>query len=325
MAEVYDHAMPGGQYTNLREQARGLGIPDTRWPEIALAYAQVNDMFGNIIKVTPSSKVVGDMAIYMVTNGLTPAQVADAAHPIDFPQSVIEFFRGDLGQPHGGFPKELQKKVLKGEKPVTVRPGQVLKPVDLEATRTELETKHHRKIDDRWLASYLMYPKVFTAYLEQRNRFGDVSIMPTPAFFYGLETDEELSLEIEKGKTLIIRFFAIGEADDHGNRSVFFELNGQPRTVTIADRKLAAAVQVHRKAEDGNPRHVAAPMPGLVARIAVKAGDKVKAGDLLLTIEAMKMETAIHADKAAKVAEVVVPAGNRVEAKDLLVVLDPAA
>ena len=325
MAEVYDHAMPGGQYTNLREQARALGIPDTRWPEVALAYAQVNDMFGNIIKVTPSSKVVGDMAIYMVTNGLSPEQVADAGHAVDFPQSVIEFFRGDLGQPHGGFPKELQKKVLKGAKPITVRPGQVLKAVDLEATRTELEAKHHRKIDDRWLASSLMYPKVFAAYLDNRTKFGDVSIIPTPAFFYGLEPDEELSLEIEKGKTLIIRFFTVGEADEHGNRSVFFELNGQPRTVTIADRKLAAAVQVHRKAEDGNPRHVAAPMPGLVARVAIKAGDKLKAGDLLLTIEAMKMETAIHADKAAKVAEVVVPAGNRVEAKDLLVVLDPTA
>ncbi|MSP51653.1 MAG: pyruvate carboxylase [Alphaproteobacteria bacterium] len=324
MAEVYDHAMPGGQYTNLREQVRALGIAETRWPEVAQAYAQVNDLFGNIVKVTPSSKVVGDMAIFMVTNGLTPNQVTDPSHAIDFPQSVIEFFRGDLGQPYGGFPKELQKKVLKGEKPLIARPGRSLKAVDLKAKRAELEAKYHRTINDQWLSSYLMYPKVFTAYMEQRTKFSDISFLPTPAFFYGLEGDEELSLEIEKGKTLIIRFFTVGDADEHGNRSVFFELNGQPRTVSIADRKLAATIAVHRKAEDGNANHVAAPMPGLVARVGVKAGDRVKAGDLLLTIEAMKMETAIHADKAAKVVEIVVPAGNRVEAKDLLVVLDPA-
>ena len=324
MAEVYDHHMPGGQYTNLREQARGLGIDESRWPEVALAYAQVNDMFGNIVKVTPSSKVVGDMAIYMVTNGLTPDQVLDPDHALDFPVSVVEFFRGDLGQPYRGFPKKLQKKILRKEKPLKVRPGKVLKPVKLDAVRKEVKGKIGRKVTDQELASYLMYPKVFTDFAESRRTYGDLSVLPTPAFFYGLDTEDELGIEIQLGKTLIIRFFTVSDADEHGNRRVFFELNGQPRSVTIADRSLAASAVVHRKAEDGNAGHVAAPMPGLVVTMAVKSGAKVKAGDLLLTIEAMKMETAIHADHAGKVGEIVVPAGARVEANDLLIVLEAA-
>ena len=324
MAEVYDHQMPGGQYTNLREQARALGIDESRWPEVALAYAQVNDMFGNIVKVTPSSKVVGDMAIYMVTNGLTPEQVLDPDHEMDFPVSVVEFFRGDLGQPHGGFPRQLQKKVLRREKPLEVRPGEVLAPVALERVREEAAAKVGRRISDDELASYLMYPKVFVDYAEARRAYGDLSVVPTPAFFYGLDSDDELSIDIERGKTLIIRLLTVGDADARGNRRVFFELNGQPRSVAVPDRSLAASAAVHRKAERGNPGHVAAPMPGLVANVAVAAGGKVEAGDLLLTIEAMKMETAIHADRAATVGEIVVPAGTRVDGNDLLVVLDAA-
>ena len=324
MAEVYDHQMPGGQYTNLREQARALGIDESRWPEVALAYAQVNDMFGDIVKVTPSSKVVGDMAIYMVTNGLTPEQVLDPDHEMDFPVSVVEFFRGDLGQPHGGFPRQLQKKVLRREKPLEVRPGEVLAPVALERVREEAAAKVGRRISDDELASYLMYPKVFVDYAEARRAYGDLSVVPTPAFFYGLDSDDELSIDIERGKTLIIRLLTVGDADARGNRRVFFELNGQPRSVAVPDRSLAASAAVHRKAERGNPGHVAAPMPGLVANVAVAAGGKVEAGDLLLTIEAMKMETAIHADRAATVGEIVVPAGTRVDGNDLLVVLDAA-
>ena len=324
MAEVYDHHMPGGQYTNLREQARGLGIDESRWPEVALAYAQVNEMFGNIVKVTPSSKVVGDMAIYMITNGLSPEQVLDPGHEMDFPVSVVEFFRGDLGQPYRGFPKKLQKKILRKQKPLKVRPGKVLKPVKLDKVRKEVAEKIGRKVSDQELASYLMYPKVFATYAESRRTYGDLSVLPTPAFFYGLDTEDELGLEIERGKTLIIRFFTVGDPDENGNRRVFFELNGQPRSVTIPDRSLAASAVVHRKAEEGNADHVAAPMPGLVANMAVKSGAKVKAGDLLLTIEAMKMETAIHAERAGKVGEVVVPAGSRVDANDLLIVLEAA-
>ena len=325
MAEIYDHQMPGGQYTNLREQARALGVDESRWPEVALVYAQVNDMFGDIVKVTPSSKVVGDMAIYMVTNGLTPEQVLDPDHEMDFPVSVVEFFRGDLGQPYGGFPKKLQKKILRREKPLKVRPGEVLQPVKLDKVRKEVVEKVGRKISDPELASYLMYPKVFIDYAEARRAHGDLSVLPTPAFFYGLDTEDELSIDIERGKTLMIRFFTVDDADAHGNRRVFFELNGQPRSVTIPDRSLAASAEVHRKAEEGNRDHVAAPMPGLVAKLAVKTGAKVKAGDLLLTIEAMKMETAIHSDRAGKVGEIVVPAGTRVDTNDLLLVVVEAA
>ena len=324
MAEVYEHAMPGGQFTNLREQARALGIEDARWPEVARTFAQVNDLFGDIVKVTPTSKAVGDMALYMVTNGLTPEDVLDPDKEIAFPQSVVEFFRGDLGQPHGGFPAGLQKKVLKRETPLTVRPGEVLEPVDLEAERGEAERLVHRTISDHELASYLMYPKVFVAYAEHRRAHGDVSVLPSPAFFYGPEADEELWIDIERGKTLIVRFFTIGEADEEGRRTVFFELNGQPRTVKVQDRSLASLARVHRKADEDNPGHVGAPMPGQVADIAVATGDHVEAGDPLLTVEAMKMETILRAARAGTVEEIVTKAGTRIESGDLLLVLETA-
>ena len=324
MAEVYEHAMPGGQFTNLREQARALGIEDARWPEVARTFARVNDMFGDIVKVTPTSKVVGDMALYMVTNDLAPEDVLDPDKEIAFPQSVVEFFRGDLGQPHGGFPASLQKKVLKRETPLTVRPGEVLEPVDLEAERAEAERLVHRTISESELASYLMYPKVFVEYAEHRRSHGEVSVLPTPAFFYGPQADEELLIDIEQGKTLIVRFFTVGEADDEGQRTVFFELNGQPRTVKVQDRSLVSLARVHRKADEDNPGHVGAPMPGQVADIAVATGDHVEAGDVLLTIEAMKMETILHAARAGTVEEIVAKAGTRIESGDLLVVLETA-
>jgi pyruvate carboxylase len=325
MAEVYEHAMPGGQYTNLREQARGLGIDDARWPEVAHAYAAVNAMFGNIVKVTPTSKVVGDMALYMVTNDLSQADVLDPNKEIAFPESVVELFHGDLGQPYGGFPAELQKKVLKGRAPLTERPGKVLPAVDLEAKRAELERKLHRKAWDSELASYLMYPKVFLDYAEHRRSFGDVAVLPTPAFFYGPQVGDELSIDIERGKTLIVRHLAVGEPNEEGERNVFFELNGQPRTVKVLDRSLAAHAPVRRRAEESNRAHVAAPMPGLVVSLSVAKGQKVAAGDRLLTIEAMKMETAVYAEFDGTIKEIAAPAGTRVETKDLLLVLEAAA
>ena len=324
MAEVYEHAMPGGQYTNLREQARALGIDESRWSEVAKAYVEVNEMFGDVIKVTPTSKVVGDMALYMVTNELTPADVLAADREIAFPESVVEFFRGNIGQPHGGFPQALQRKVLKGETPITVRPGSVMPPADMAAARAEAEHKLHRHISDRELASYLIYPGVFVEYAEHRRTYGDVAVLPTPAFFYGLAVGEELSIDIEKGKTLILRYLALGEPNADGQRTVFFELNGQPRTVKIADRSLATTARQHPKAEDENPGHVAAPMPGLVVSLAVAKGDAVEAGQRLLTIEAMKMETVLYAETGGTVAEVTAAAGTRVETKDLLLVLEPA-
>ena len=320
-SEVYGHGMPGGQFTNLREQARSLGIDDSRWPEVARAYAQVNDMFGDIVKVTPTSKVVGDMALMMVTSGLSPAQIVDPQTEIAFPESVVSLFRGDLGQPYGGFPAPLQKKILKGAAPLTTRPGEVLPPTDLEQARRTATAKTWREITDEELASYLMYPKVFLDYLNNRLEYGRVSALPTPLFFYGMEPGDEVSVDIERGKTLIVRFVATSDAHEDGTRTVFFELNGQPRSVKVPDRSQVAVKPPRRKAEVANANHVGAPMPGTVATVAVLAGAKVARGDVLLTIEAMKMETSVRADRDATIAEIVTRPGEAVDAKDLLIIL----
>jgi pyruvate carboxylase len=320
-SEVYVHGMPGGQFTNLREQARSLGIDDTRWPEVARAYAQVNEMFGDIVKVTPTSKVVGDMALTMVTAGLTPEDVLDPDKPVSFPESVVSFFRGELGQPPGGFPPALARKVLKGAEPLKVRPGEVLPPVDLEHARTEARQKTWRDLTDEELASYLMYPKVFLEYLSARLDYGRVSVLPTPVFFYGMEPGQEVSVDIERGKTLIVRFVAMSEVHEDGTRTVFFELNGQPRSVKVPDRSHVAARPPRRRADPADPGQIAAPMPGTVATVLVSQGDKVAKGQVLLTIEAMKMETAVRADRDAVVAEIITRPGEAVDAKDLLLTL----
>jgi pyruvate carboxylase len=320
-SEVYLHGMPGGQYTNLREQARSLGIDDHRWPEVARAYADVNDMFGDIVKVTPSSKVVGDMAIMMVTSGLTRAQVEDPDHEVAFPESVVQLFRGDLGQPYGGFPEKLQKKILKGQTPTTVRPGSVLAPLDLLKEKQDAEQKVGRAITDVELASYLMYPKVFVDYAKDRAQYGNVATLPTQTFFYGMEPGEELSVDLERGKTLIVRYVTTSDVHDDGTRTVFFELNGQPRSVRVQDRSKVAKRAPTRKAEVGNAAHVGAPMPGTVVTVAALPGAKVARGDTLLTLEAMKMEAAVRAERDGEVAEVLAKPGQHVEAKDLLVVL----
>ena len=319
-SEVYLHEMPGGQYTNLREQARSLGI-DHRWTQVAETYAAVNRMFGDIIKVTPSSKVVGDLAVYMVTSGISEADVMDPHKDIAFPDSVVSFFKGEMGQPPGGFPKALQAKVLRGAEPMTDRPGACLPQADLGALRKKVESDAHRPINDAGFASYLMYPKVFLDYVKHRRKFGDMSVLPTPVFFHGMGPHEEIAIHLEKGKSLVIRCLAVGEPDLEGMREVFFELNGQPRLVKVADTKKAATVKARPKAEDGNPRHVAAPMPGVVGTVAVVVGQPVRAGDILLTIEAMKMETAIAAERAGHVEAIVAPVGSQVDVKDLLVVL----
>lgn len=316
-SEVYVHGMPGGQYTNLREQAHALGIGD-RWPEVARAYAQVNEMLGDIIKVTPTSKVVGDMALMMVTTGLTPAEVLDPEVEVAFPESVVALLHGDLGQPHGGFPEALQRKVLQGREPLRVRPGAVLEPVDLEQARSEAEQKCSRRISDRELASYLMYPKVFVDYCAARRSFGDLSVLPTPVFFYGMQPDEEITVDIDPGKTLILRFVAVSEPHADGTRTVFFELNGQPRSVSIEDRSQMPRRASSRKAEAGNPDEVGAPMPGMVVTVAVSEGERVARGDVLLTLEAMKMEASVRAERAGVIGEVLVKPGMQVDAKDLL-------
>jgi len=318
-SEVYLHEMPGGQFTNLKAQARSLGLEE-RWHEVAQAYADVNQMFGDIVKVTPSSKVVGDMALMMVSQNLTPQDVTDPKRDVVFPDSVIDMFLGNLGQPPGGWPKDLSKKILKGEKANTKRPGEALEPVDLEATRKDLSSQMEGKpVDDEDLSGYLMYPKVFLDYMGRHRTYGPVRTLPTNTFFYGMQPGEEITAEIDPGKTLEIRLQAIGETNDEGDARVFFELNGQPRVIRVPNRAVKSASQQRPKAELGNPAHVGAPMPGVVASVGVSAGQDVKEGDLLLTIEAMKMETGLHAERDATVKAVHVAAGGQIDAKDLLV------
>ncbi len=321
-SEVYVHGMPGGQFTNLKEQARALGIENARWPEVAHAYQQVNEMFGDIVKVTPSSKVVGDLAILMVTSGITREQIEDPNIEVPFPQSVVQLFSGELGQPYGGFPAELQKKILKGAKPLTTRSGETMPPADLDKARADAEKAFGSSITENQVASYLMYPQVFSEYARERIDYGDIAILPTHVFFYGMEPGEEISVDIERGKTLILRLVAVSDAHDDGTRTVFFELNGEPRSVRVRDKKQMPLRPPSRRAELGNVHHVGAPMPGSVITVNVKAGDKVKRGGVILTLEAMKMETSVCADTDGTVSEILVKPGDQVDAKDLLAVME---
>ncbi|TVQ00703.1 MAG: pyruvate carboxylase [Roseinatronobacter sp.] len=321
-SEVYLHEMPGGQFTNLKAQARSMGLEE-RWPEIARTYADVNMMFGDIVKVTPSSKVVGDMALMMVSQGLNRADVENPDKDVSFPDSVIDMMRGNLGQPPGGWPDKILRKVLKDEAPVTERPGKHLEPVDLEAERIKLSAElEGLKIDDEDLNGYLMYPKVFLDYMGRHRAYGPVRTLPTRTFFYGMEPGEEISAEIDPGKTLEIRLITLGETTDDGDAKVFFELNGQPRTIRVPNREVKAKTAQRMKADPANANHVGAPMPGSVASVTASVGTKVKAGDLLLTIEAMKMETGLHADRDATIKAVHVQPGTQIEAKDLLIELE---
>jgi pyruvate carboxylase len=317
-SEVYLHEMPGGQFTNLKVQARSLGL-ESRWHEVAQVYRAANDMFGDIVKVTPSSKVVGDMALMMVSQGLTPRDVIDPNRDIAFPASVVEMLRGDLGQPPGGWPKSLQVKALKNSTPITVRPGSLLGDADLSASRIDAEKACGRGLDEYEFSAYLMYPKVFTEFSAVQRKYGPVSVLPTPIFFYGMITGDEISLEIEDGKTLVVLLTAIGDTRDDGQVEIFFELNGQPRVITVADRAAASTVMARRKAEDGNSNHIAAPMPGVVSSVSVRAGQVVKAGDVLLTIEAMKMEAVLHAPHDGTIADILVTRSSQIDSKDLLI------
>ncbi len=321
-SEVYLHEMPGGQFTNLKAQARSLGLEE-RWHEVAQAYADVNRMFGDIVKVTPSSKVVGDMALMMVAQNLTPAQVMDPAVEVAFPDSVVDMMRGNLGQPPGGWPQDLQAKVLKGEAPMTTRPGASMAPIDLEVVRADVSKQLEGKpVDDEDLNGYLMYPKVFLDYMGRHRTYGPVRTLPTRTFFYGMDPGEQIEAEIDPGKTLEIRLQAIGETDETGEVKVFFELNGQPRVIRVPNRLVKSQTAARPKADPGNDSHVGAPMPGVVASVAVTQGAKVAAGDMLLTIEAMKMETGIHADRAGIVRALHVTPGQQIDAKDLMIEIE---
>ena len=318
-SEVYLHEMPGGQFTNLRAQARSMGL-EPRWHEVAEAYAEANRMFGDIVKVTPSSKVVGDMALMMVSQGLTRVQVEDPNVEVAFPESVIDMLKGNLGQPPGGWPPALVKKALKGEQPMTERSGASVQLIDIEEMRAKLSKQlEGRPVDDEDLNGYLMYPKVFLDYMGRHRTYGPVRTLPTRVFFYGMQPGEEISVDIDSGKTLEIRLQTLGETTEEGDIRVFFELNGQPRMIRVPNRAVKAKAPVRPKAEDGNPLHIGAPMPGAIAAVSVTAGQKIAAGDLLLTIEAMKMETGLRAERAGTVKAVNVTPGAQVEAKDLLI------
>ncbi len=321
-AEVYAYEMPGGQYTNLYQQARALGL-DARWVEVCEAYAEVNQLFGDIVKVTPSSKVVGDMALFLVANNLTPEDTLDRERELAFPESVVEFFEGRLGQPPGGFPQALQERVLKGRKPQTDRPGANLPPADLEATREKVAALLGYPASDRDVLSYLMYPRVFPDLASHQRSYGDTSVLPTPMFFFGPDPDAENPVEIEPGKTLIVKLLAVGEPHADGMRTVFFELNGQPREIVVPDRSLASAVREAPKADPSDPNQIAAPLPGLVVGIAVNVGDPVRKGQKILSIEAMKMETTLYAERPGRVAEVLAAVGRQVQTGELLLRLSP--
>jgi pyruvate carboxylase len=322
-AEVYIHEMPGGQYTNLKEQAESMGL-GARWHEIAQTYAEVNMAFGDIVKVTPSSKVVGDMAIFLVNHGMTIQQFSRLTpdHNLTLPTSVIEMFMGSLGEPEGGWPKKLQKIILRGAKPQTGRPGAYLPDVSLAETAETIERKIGRKPVHDEVLSYLMYPDVFVKYAHNRQSWGDVDVLPTQQFYYGMKRDSEVSVELEPGKALIIRFLTVGEPRPDGTRTVFFELNGQPREVTVRDRKLEAKAPVRPKADPLQRGQIGAPIPGVVSTVAVELNQKIQKGDRLLVMEAMKMQSTVYSPLAGTVTQMLVKSGQHVESKDLLLVIE---
>ncbi|WP_420450197.1 pyruvate carboxylase [Ilumatobacter sp.] len=322
-SEVYLHEMPGGQFTNLKAQARSLGI-EHRWDEVAEAYATANAIFGDIVKVTPTSKVVGDLALMMVLQDLTREQVESPDVELSFPESVVDMMRGDLGQPLGGWPEQIQAKVLRNDPASTARPGDHLSPVDLSAERERLDDTLARPLTgDDELCSSLMYPKVFETFVERQVEYGPVDILPTHTFFYGMSIGQQIECRLGPGKTLVISLQAIGDAREDGTVPVFFELNGLPRVIRVVDRDTVGTIEPRLRADPSDATHVPAPMPGAVGLVAVAEGDTVSEGDLLFTIEAMKMETAIVAERAGTIAAILISAGSQVEAQDLVARFEP--
>jgi pyruvate carboxylase len=238
-----------------------------------------------------------------------------------FPESVVGFFKGMIGQPYQGFPEELQKIILKGEEPITCRPGELLEPADFDEERAKIEAKVGHPVDDKRLMSYILYPHVYPEFDKHRQEYSDTSVIPTPIFFYGLEPGQETSIDIEPGKTLIIKLNAIGRVHPDGTRHIYFELNGNARSVVVRDQSIVTEVVARVKADKGNPKQIGAPMPGKVLKLNVKGGDEVKAGDILMVTEAMKMETNIKAKEDGKIAEVLFKEGEKVEKEDLVIVL----
>jgi pyruvate carboxylase len=317
-SEVYQHEMPGGQYSNLQQQAKGVGLGE-HWEEVKEMYTRVNHLFGDIVKVTPSSKVVGDMALFMVQNSLTEEDVLQRGETLDFPNSVVELFQGYIGQPYGGFPSDLQKIILKGKKPLEKRPGELLEEVDFSALRSELKKELRREVTEFEVISYALYPKVFLEYTKTVEKFGKISVLDTPTFIYGMNLGEEIEVEIETGKTLIVKLVTIGQPQADGTRVVYFELNGQQREVVIKDDSIKSTVKEKLKADPKNESHIAASMPGTVINVIVEKGGQVKKGDQLMITEAMKMETTVQAPFTGFIKEIHVSNGEAIQTGDLLI------
>jgi pyruvate carboxylase len=322
-AEVYVHEIPGGQYTNFREQAESMGLGD-RWHEITRTYADVNRAFGDIVKVTPSSKVVGDMALFLVSHGMTMHEFESLGedHHLTVPNSVVEMFSGALGQPAGGWPKKLQKIILRGARPQRGRPGASLPAIDFSKTAESLETKIGRRPAKDEVLSYVLYPDVFTRFASAQHAYGDVEVLPTAQFFYEMPAGEEIAVELEPGKTIVVKFQTLGELRPDGYRTVFFELNGQPREVVIRDKSYTATRAPKPLADPNNPGHIGAPTPGLISVVWVELNQAVQKGDRLLVLEAMKMQSTVYAPVSGKVAQKLVATGENVEAKQLLLVIE---
>ena len=322
-AEVYLHEMPGGQFTNLKEQAESLGL-GARWNAVAQMYRDVNMAFGDIVKVTPSSKVVGDMALFLISHDMTIEQFLNLkpGHSVSIPNSVVDMFEGSLGEPEGGWPPHVRDIVLNGRKPRPGRPGEHLPPADFDAVRKTIATSIGREPGHDEVLSYLMYPDVFLKFARAQASYGDIGVLPTPQFFFGMQKGEEITVDIEPGKTLVVKFLTISEPHPDGTRTVFYEINGQPREVDVRDKSLRSTVAARAKADPANPNQVGAPLPGLVTAVAVNAGASVKKGDKLLVIEAMKMQSTVYVPHDGKVTSLTAQAGMQVESKDLLAVIE---
>ena len=316
--EVYMHEMPGGQYSNLQQQAHGVGLGD-RFDEVKDMFHHVNEMFGDIVKVTPSSKIVGDLALFMVQNDLTEKDIYEKGDSIDFPASVIEFAQGFIGQPYQGFPKKLQEIILKGKEAIHERPGKLLEPIDFEEVEQKLFQQLNRQITSFDLISYTLYPQVFSEYQDVFEEFGDLSVLDTLTFFHGMKLGEEIEVEIEQGKTLFVKLISISEPQADGKRVVYFELNGQSREVMIDDRSVKATIDVKKQADKGNVKHIGATMPGTVLNVLSKEGDHVQKGDHLIITEAMKMETTVQAPYAGRIKHILVNSGDEISTNDLLI------
>jgi pyruvate carboxylase len=317
-SEVYQHEMPGGQYSNLQQQAKGVGLGE-QWEEVKEMYTRVNHMFGDIVKVTPSSKVVGDMALFMVQNNLTEEAVLQRGESLDFPDSVVELFQGYIGQPYGGFPSDLQKVILKGRKPLDQRPGELLEEVDFENLKLELQKELKREVTDFEVISYALYPKVFLDYITAVDKFGKISVLDTATFFYGMSLGEEIEVEIETGKTLIVKLVTIGQPQADGTRVVYFELNGQQREVVIKDESIKSTIKEKLKADPKNESHIGASMPGTVIKVVAEKGGQVNKGDKLMITEAMKMETTVQAPFSGVIQNIHVSDGEAIQTGDLLI------